>query len=95
MKMPTTSASFPFLEHPRPIALAHRGGAEEAPENTMAAFENARRLGLRYIETDVQVSRDGVLMTFHDDTLDRVSDRRGQVSDLPWSELRDARVSGR
>jgi len=94
MKMPTMPARFPFLDHPRPIALAHRGGAEEAPENTMAAFQNAQRLGLRYIETDVQVSRDGVLMTFHDDSLDRVTDRRGRLSDLPWSDLRGARVAG-
>ena len=61
--MPATefndNARFPFLEHPRPIALAHRGGAEEGPENTMAAFENAVRLGFRYIETDVRVTRDG------------------------------------
>ena len=85
---------FPFLEHPRPIALAHRGGAEEGPENTMAAFENAVRLGFRYIETDVRVTRDGVALAFHDETLERVSDRRGAVSELTWSELREARVHG-
>jgi glycerophosphoryl diester phosphodiesterase len=95
MNVTTAAARFPFLEHPRPIALAHRGGAEEAPENTMAAFENARRLGLRYVETDVQLSRDGALLTFHDDRLDRVTDRRGAIADLPWSELRGARVHGR
>lgn len=89
------NARFPFLEHPRPIALAHRGGAEEAPENTMAAFENAVRLGFRYIETDVRVTRDGVALAFHDETLERVSDRRGAVSDLTWSELRGARIHGR
>jgi glycerophosphoryl diester phosphodiesterase len=90
-----SNARFPFLDHPRPIALAHRGGAEEGPENTMAAFENAVRLGFRYIETDVQVSRDGVALAFHDERLERVSDRRGAVSDLNWSELRGVRIHGR
>ena len=69
---PNVDSRFPFLEHPRPIALAHRGGAEEGPENTMAAFENAVRLGFRYIETDVQVTRDGVALAFHDERLERV-----------------------
>ncbi len=95
--MPGTEPNtrFPFLEHPRPIAFAHRGGAEEGPENTMAAFENAVRLGYRYIEVDVQVTRDGVALAFHDERLERVSDRRGAVSDLTWSELRGVRVHGR
>lgn len=91
----SANTRFPFLEHPRPIALAHRGGAEEGPENTMAAFENAVRLGFRYIETDVRVTRDGVALAFHDERLERVSDRRGAVSELTWSELRGARVHGR
>ena len=92
---PNVDSRFPFLEHPRPIALAHRGGAEEGPENTMAAFENAVRLGFRYIETDVQVTRDGVALAFHDERLERVSDRRGAVSDMTWDELRGAKVHGR
>lgn len=88
-------ARFPFLAHHRPIALAHRGGAEEAPENTMVAFEHTHRLGLRYIETDVRVSRDGALMVFHDEELDRLTDWRGPIARLTWSELRSARVHGR
>lgn len=95
MRAPDSNVRFPFLDHPRPMALAHRGGAEEGPENTMAAFESAVRLGFRYIETDVQVTRDGVALAFHDERLERVSDRRGAVSDLTWSELRGARIHGR
>lgn len=95
MPAPDSTVRFPFLDHPRPIALAHRGGAEEGPENTMAAFENAVRLGYRYIETDVRVTRDGVALAFHDERLERVSDRSGAVSDLIWSELRGTRVHGR
>lgn len=89
------SPSHPFLDHPGPIPFAHRGGAEVHPENTMVAFAAAVALGYRYLETDVHVTRDGVLIAFHDDRLDRVTDRRGIVAGLPWAEVRQARVAGR
>jgi glycerophosphoryl diester phosphodiesterase len=71
-----------FLRQPGPIAVAHRGGAGEAPENTLAAFEIAVALGYRYLETDAHVTRDGVLVAFHDDRLDRVTDRTGAIAEL-------------
>lgn len=89
------SAVHPFLDHPGPIPFAHRGGAEGNPENTMAAFEAAIGLGYRYLETDVHVTADGVLIAFHDDRLERVTDGRGAVADLEWAEVRRARVGGR
>jgi glycerophosphoryl diester phosphodiesterase len=88
------TAPWPFLDHPGPIAFAHRGGAGEVPENTMAAFEHAVGLGYRYLETDVHVTADGVLVAFHDNALDRVTDRRGRIAALPWSEVSQARVDG-
>jgi glycerophosphoryl diester phosphodiesterase len=86
---------FDFLDHPGPIPFAHRGGASEAPENTLPAFQHAVDLGYRYLETDVHVTADGVLVAFHDDRLDRVTDRSGAIHELPWSEVREARVDGR
>ena len=89
------NAAWPYLDWPGPLAFAHRGGASEAAENTMPAFANAVDLGYRYLETDVHATRDGVVVAFHDDRLDRVTDRRGRISELPWSEVRQARVDGR
>lgn len=81
------------------LALAHRGGAYhpevEGLENTMAAFRHAVELGYRYLETDVHVTRDGVLLAFHDAVLDRVTDRRGAVAEMTRAEVREARVGGR
>jgi glycerophosphoryl diester phosphodiesterase len=89
------NAAWPFLDWPGPLAFAHRGGASEAPENTMPAFERAVALGYRYLETDVHVTNDGVLLAFHYDHLDRVTDGMGAIADLPWSIVREARVDGR
>lgn len=83
-----------FLDHPGPLAIAHRGGAAEVPENTMRAFEHAVGLGYRYVETDARVTADGVLLAFHDPHLDRLTGRQGGVSDLDWPAMLDARVDG-
>lgn len=86
--------SHPFLDHPGPIPFAHRGGAGDWPENTMPAFAAAVALGYRYLETDVQVSADGVVAAFHDDDLARTCGREGFISALRWTEVAQARVGG-
>ncbi|WP_151774924.1 glycerophosphodiester phosphodiesterase [Streptomyces abyssomicinicus] len=93
--MTTTRTRHPYLDHPGPIAFAHRGGDADGLENTAAQFRRAADAGYRYMETDVHVTADGVLVAFHDDTLDRVTDGAGRISGLPWSEVRQARVAGR
>jgi glycerophosphoryl diester phosphodiesterase len=83
-----------FFDHPGPLAFAHRGGAVDAPENSMAAFEGAVRMGYCYLETDAHVTADGVVLAFHDHELDRVTDRTGTIAELPWSVVGEARIGG-
>ena len=87
--------TFAFLDNPGPIPFAHRGGAGEWPENTLPAFEGAVRLGYRYVETDVHATSDGVLLAFHDDVLDRVTDHSGEIAQLPFDVVRHALVGGK
>jgi glycerophosphoryl diester phosphodiesterase len=77
------------------LAIAHRGGAIEHLENSMPAFEACVALGYRYLETDVRVTADGVLVVFHDATLERVTDRSGRIEHLTWKQVSDARIGGR
>src|SRR6266516_1185963 len=83
-----------FLDHPGPLAFAHRGGAAHAPENSWRAFEHAVGLGYGYLETDVQATADGVLIAFHDRTLNRITGRPGRVCRLPLKEIAGARIGG-
>ncbi|MET9802771.1 glycerophosphodiester phosphodiesterase family protein [Streptomyces sp. NPDC006368] len=89
-----TRVRHPYLDHPALIPFAHRGGAADGLENTVAAFRRAATAGYRYFETDVHATADGRLVAFHDATLDRVTDARGRIGALPWSVVREARVAG-
>ncbi|HEU5037001.1 MAG TPA: glycerophosphodiester phosphodiesterase [Nocardioides sp.] len=98
MVIPRTG--YAYLDEPGPVlAFAHRGGAYhpevEGLENTLAAFRHAAELGYRYLETDAHVTRDGVLLAFHDTVLDRVTDREGEIAALTLAEVREALVGGR
>jgi len=84
----------PYLDQPGPIALAHRGFSIDGLENSLAAFAAAVDLGYRYVETDVHATRDGVVVAFHDETLDRVTDGSGTLAELPWATVRAARIGG-
>jgi glycerophosphoryl diester phosphodiesterase len=90
----------PFLDEGGPVlAFAHRGGARhpdlDGLENTRAAFAHAVALGYRYLETDVHVTRDGVLVAFHDALLHRVTDGVGRVEELDSHRLARIRVGAR
>jgi glycerophosphoryl diester phosphodiesterase len=94
---PPRPPRYPFLEDP-PLAFCHRGLALEATaglENSMAAFQRAVDLGIRYLETDVHATRDGAVVAIHDRTVDRVTDQVGRIADLSYSALSSARIGGR
>jgi len=79
--------------YPRPFrVIAHRGASAYAPENTLPAFFRALELGAREVELDVQLSRDDVLVLFHDKTLEGKTGRAGRVRDLTADELREVEV---
>jgi glycerophosphoryl diester phosphodiesterase len=94
------TTGYPFLDEGGPVlAFAHRGGARHPElsglENTLAAFAHAVDLGYRYLETDVHVTRDGVLVAFHDALLERVTDGAGRLVGLDAHELAEVLVGGR
>ena len=70
-----------------PIVFAHRGGSEEAPENTMSAFAYAYEAGIRHVETDAHVTADGKVVICHDETVDRCYDGTGVIAQMTWREL--------
>jgi len=79
-------------------AMAHRGGALWEPnlgkENTRYAFSQAVSLGYRYLETDLQATKDGRLVCFHDTTLDRMTGVSGRVCDVTAEELAGISIAG-
>ncbi len=89
-----------MIELPR--VIGHRGVAAHAPENTLAGFKAAAAFGLEWVEFDVRLSKDGVPVLVHDDTLERTSDGTGPVVTQTVNELKrldagswfDARFAG-
>ncbi|MFC4555988.1 glycerophosphodiester phosphodiesterase [Georgenia faecalis] len=77
----------PYLTWPGPLALAHRGGGGEAPENSRAALEHMAALGFRYFETDARATADGVVVLQHDADLDRTTDGTGPLARRTWAEV--------
>ncbi len=72
---------------PRPLWIAHRGGGAAAPENTLAAIRAGAAAGFRMVEFDVMLSRDGVPLLIHDETLERTTDGHGLVCEHDFAVL--------
>lgn len=77
----------PLLDLGRRRAVAHRGGAALRPENTLEAFGHGVALGADALELDVHLSRDGVVVVCHDETVDRTTDGRGAIADARAGDL--------
>jgi len=84
----------PFLDHPRPLAIAHRGGSLEGEENTLPAFAHAVRLGYSHLELDVHLTADGHVVIHHDPTLDRVFRAPRAIADMTLRDLQQIRSPG-
>ncbi|MGW5865518.1 glycerophosphodiester phosphodiesterase [Streptomyces sp. NPDC055239] len=73
------------VSHDRPLVVAHRGASAYAPENTFAAIDKAADMGFRWVENDVQRTKDGELVIVHDDTLKRTTNVEELFPDrAPW-----------
>lgn len=68
--------------------IAHRGAKDIAPEHTLSAYKKAIKLGADYIEIDLRMTKDGKLVSIHDNTLDRTTDGKGEVSQSTLDELK-------
>jgi glycerophosphoryl diester phosphodiesterase len=78
----------PYLSHPAPWLVAHRGGSLLSPENTFVAFDRAVELESDAVETDVHLTRDGVVVVFHDDETDRLTGAAGTIEERTLAEVR-------
>ena len=85
---PAAAAEPAGVAMPQRGICAHRGASRSHPENTLAAFREAIRLGAHQIELDVNMTRDGHLVLMHDLTVDRTTDGSGRVVDLTLSRIK-------
>jgi glycerophosphoryl diester phosphodiesterase len=75
-------------QEPGVLVMAHRGGSYEFEENTMSAFRTCYEKGIRGFETDIRMTKDGVLVILHDDSLDRTHNASGAVEHKTAAELK-------
>lgn len=74
------------------IVIAHRGDHVAAPENTIAAFENAIKHQVDFVEMDLRTTKDSVLVIMHDATVDRTTNGKGNVSELTYAEIKQLKI---
>lgn len=87
MAGPPRGLAHPYFARPAPWLVAHRGGAALAPENTLAAFARAAALGADAIETDARLTRDGVVVLFHDADTRRITGQPGRIEARTLAEV--------
>ncbi len=85
------SSPLPTTKH-KLVIIAHRGSHLNIPENTLAAYENAIKEGADYVEIDLRTTKDGHLVIMHDESVTRMTGKKGQIKDLDYSEIRDLKI---
>lgn len=83
-----------YLKYEGLAVLSHRGGALESSENTLDSFSYSQSIGCKFIETDVQVSSDGIPYIFHDNDLKRILNKSIKFSSLSSHEIDNLRIFG-
>lgn len=71
------------------LLIAHRGASAIAPERALASYQLAMDMGADFIEIDLQMTKDGVLVAFHDDTVDRTTDGSGKVAEMDLADIKE------
>ncbi len=74
------------------VVIAHRGNHVEVPENTLAACKEAIRIGADYVEIDLRTTKDGKMVLLHDAKVDRTTNGKGPLSELPWKQVKRLRI---
>lgn len=75
------------------VVIAHRGSHINVPENTLAAYENAIKEGADYVEIDLRTTKDGHLVIMHDESITRMTGKKGLIKDLNYSEIKDLKLN--
>ena len=84
---PASAATNPWIER-TPLDIAHQGGEDEFPSNTMYAFKRSLQVGADMLELDVGVTKDGQVVVMHDTTVDRTTNGHGTVASFTLNHLR-------
>ena len=84
----------PFFQGFDFFSFVHRGGAEEATENTLEAFKHASDMGFVFMETDIQGTKDGEVVVFHDHDLSRMAGINKKIEDLTFKEVKQIELIG-
>lgn len=84
----------PFFQDFSFFGFVHRGGAEEATENTLEAFQHSSDMGFTFMETDIQGTKDNKVVVFHDHDLSRMAGIHKKVEELNYSEIKQIELIG-
>ena len=85
--MASPAEDYPYFVGDEVQVIAHQGGEELRPSNTMVAFDHAVEMGVDVLEMDLHSTADGVLVLIHDDSVDRTTDGTGKVNELTFAEI--------
>ena len=88
MQQPT---NLPITKH-KLVVIAHRGSHLKFPENTLAAYKDAIKQGADYVEIDLRTTKDGHLIIMHDESITRMTGKKGLIKDLNYSEIKTLKI---